>query len=80
MKALVDKIHAVDSCWRISGFIIDDPALETDPIRHVFISEFISLSSAIECSLCRLNLYTVSLGMRLVALFFSLCGVFEDHG
>ncbi|KAJ0984171.1 hypothetical protein J5N97_002527 [Dioscorea zingiberensis] len=36
MKALVDRIHAVDSCWRISGFIIDDPTLETDPIRDTF--------------------------------------------
>ncbi|KAH7671685.1 Zinc finger SWIM-type protein [Dioscorea alata] len=36
MKALVDRIHAVDSCWRISGFIIDDPASETDPIRDAF--------------------------------------------
>ncbi|KAG6480692.1 hypothetical protein ZIOFF_057277 [Zingiber officinale] len=35
MKALVDRIHAVDSAWGIGGFIIDDPALEMDPIRQV---------------------------------------------
>lgn len=33
MKALVDRIRAVDSGFKIGGFIIDDPALEIDPIR-----------------------------------------------
>ncbi|CAL9154929.1 unnamed protein product [Musa hybrid cultivar] len=36
MKALVDRIRAVDSVWNIYGFIIDDPALEIDPIRQIF--------------------------------------------
>lgn len=36
MKALADRIRAVDSGWRISGFIIDDPASEIDPIRDIF--------------------------------------------
>ncbi|XP_042386001.1 uncharacterized protein LOC121977553 isoform X2 [Zingiber officinale] len=38
MKALMDRIHAVDSFWGIGGFIIDDPALEMDPIREIFCS------------------------------------------
>jgi len=41
MKALVDKVRAVDSTWRINGFIIDDPALEIDPIRYEIICYFI---------------------------------------
>uniref|UniRef100_A0A1D1XQP4 L-ascorbate peroxidase 1, cytosolic n=2 Tax=Anthurium amnicola TaxID=1678845 RepID=A0A1D1XQP4_9ARAE len=36
MKALVGRIHATDSCWRISGFIMDDAALEVDPVRDTF--------------------------------------------
>jgi len=36
MRALTDRIHSIDSTWRISGFIIDDPASELDPIRDVF--------------------------------------------
>jgi len=36
MRALTDRIHSIDSTWRISGFIIDDPATELDPIRDVF--------------------------------------------
>jgi len=36
MRALTDRIHSIDSTWRISGFIIDDPATELGPIRDVF--------------------------------------------
>ncbi|XP_020265056.1 uncharacterized protein LOC109840725 isoform X2 [Asparagus officinalis] len=36
MKALADRVRAVESSWRINGFIIDDPALELDPIREIF--------------------------------------------
>lgn len=36
MKALADRVRAVDSCFRIGGFIIDDPASEIDPIRDIF--------------------------------------------
>ncbi|PKA50863.1 hypothetical protein AXF42_Ash007518 [Apostasia shenzhenica] len=36
MKALADRVRTVDSCWRIIGFIIDDPALELQPIRDIF--------------------------------------------
>ncbi|XP_077224519.1 SWIM zinc finger family protein isoform X2 [Tasmannia lanceolata] len=32
MKALSDRVHALDSSWRISGFLIDDAAAELDPI------------------------------------------------
>ena len=43
MRALTDRIHSIDSTWRISGFIIDDPASELDPIRYdidlIFIDE-----------------------------------------
>lgn len=38
MKALTEKIHAVDSGWRITGFLTDDPASEIDPIRDTFCS------------------------------------------
>lgn len=33
MRALTDRIHSIDSTWKIGGFIIDDPASELDPIR-----------------------------------------------
>ena len=33
MKVLADRIHSADPGWKISGFIIDDAALEVDPIR-----------------------------------------------
>lgn len=36
MKALVDKVVFADPAFSISGFIIDDPALEIDPIRELF--------------------------------------------
>ncbi|KAJ1282666.1 hypothetical protein BS78_03G069600 [Paspalum vaginatum] len=36
MTALTDRIHSIDSTWRIGGFIIDDPASELTPIRDVF--------------------------------------------
>ncbi|KAJ6833243.1 uncharacterized protein M6B38_341180 [Iris pallida] len=38
MKALVDRVRAVDLSWRVSGFMIDDPTLEIDPIRQDNIS------------------------------------------
>lgn len=52
MKALVDRIRAVDSVWNIYGFIIDDPALEIDPIRQVGgYLLFLNFSfTSIECS------------------------------
>ena len=34
MRALTDRIHYIDSTWRIGGFIIDDPASELGPIRY----------------------------------------------
>ncbi|THG11839.1 hypothetical protein TEA_000394 [Camellia sinensis var. sinensis] len=34
MKALLDRVHAVDPGWKINGFLIDDAATEIDPIRH----------------------------------------------
>ncbi|KAK1318775.1 hypothetical protein QJS10_CPB04g01789 [Acorus calamus] len=36
MKALSDRVRAVESSWMVSGFIIDDAAVEVDPIRDVF--------------------------------------------
>ncbi|KAG0480815.1 hypothetical protein HPP92_011673 [Vanilla planifolia] len=36
MKALADRVYAVDSAWKIIGYIVDDPALELQPIRDVF--------------------------------------------
>ncbi|XP_011621857.1 uncharacterized protein LOC18430096 isoform X2 [Amborella trichopoda] len=36
MRALYDRIHSMDSSWKISGFVIDDAAAEIDPIRDVF--------------------------------------------
>ncbi|XP_078435415.1 SWIM zinc finger family protein [Wolffia australiana] len=36
MKELADRVHSADPGWRISGFIIDDAALEVDPIRQIF--------------------------------------------
>ncbi|GFY91288.1 SWIM zinc finger family protein [Actinidia rufa] len=34
MKALLDRVRAVDPGWMINGFLIDDAAAEIDPIRH----------------------------------------------
>lgn len=36
MKALLDRVHAVDPGWKINGFLIDDAATEIDPIRDTF--------------------------------------------
>ncbi|XP_063948640.1 uncharacterized protein LOC108218732 isoform X2 [Daucus carota subsp. sativus] len=36
MKALVDRVIAVEPGWKVSGFLIDDAAAEIDPIRHSF--------------------------------------------
>ncbi|GAB2300509.1 hypothetical protein Dimus_034552 [Dionaea muscipula] len=36
MKALMDRVHAVDTGWKLSGFLIDDAAAEIDPIRSIF--------------------------------------------
>ncbi|CAI9260701.1 unnamed protein product [Lactuca saligna] len=33
MKALLGRVRAVDPTWKVNGFIIDDAAVETDPIR-----------------------------------------------
>ncbi|KAL8473565.1 hypothetical protein ACS0TY_030410 [Phlomoides rotata] len=36
MKALLDRVHAVDPGWKANGFLIDDAAAETEPIRETF--------------------------------------------
>lgn len=36
MKALLDRVRAVDPGWKINGFLIDDAAAEIDPIRDTF--------------------------------------------
>ncbi|KMT13779.1 hypothetical protein BVRB_4g081540 [Beta vulgaris subsp. vulgaris] len=36
MKALVDRIRAVDTGWKVSGYVIDDAAAELEPIRDMF--------------------------------------------
>nr|GEW66964.1 hypothetical protein [Tanacetum cinerariifolium] len=36
MKA--NSVRAVDPTWKFIGFLIDDAAAETDPIRHVLHS------------------------------------------
>ncbi|MBA0835002.1 hypothetical protein Goarm_007315 [Gossypium armourianum] len=34
MKALLDRARSVDPGWKINGFVIDDAAMEIDPIRQ----------------------------------------------
>lgn len=36
MKALANRIRGVDPNWRIGGFLIDDAAMEVEPIRDIF--------------------------------------------
>ncbi|CAB4318209.1 unnamed protein product [Prunus armeniaca] len=36
MKALLDRARSVEPGWKINGFLIDDAAAETDPIRDIF--------------------------------------------
>ncbi|XP_057491214.1 LOW QUALITY PROTEIN: uncharacterized protein LOC130776962 [Actinidia eriantha] len=36
MKALLNRVRAVDPGWMINGFLIDDAAAEIDPIRDTF--------------------------------------------
>ncbi|KAH6791394.1 SWIM zinc finger family protein [Perilla frutescens var. frutescens] len=36
MKALLDRVHAVDPEWKANGFLIDDAAAEIEPIRETF--------------------------------------------
>jgi len=74
MKALADRVRAVDSAWRINGFIIDDPALEIDPIRYETIYYFIL------CFVSFNNQFDGVVGKYFAAPFSSVCGVFEDHG
>ncbi|OMO93488.1 hypothetical protein COLO4_16921 [Corchorus olitorius] len=35
MKALLDRARSIDPGWKINGFVIDDAAMEIDPIRQV---------------------------------------------
>ncbi|XP_074269347.1 uncharacterized protein LOC141592534 isoform X1 [Silene latifolia] len=35
MKALFDRVHTVDTGWKISGFVVDNAASELEPIRDV---------------------------------------------
>lgn len=41
MKALVDRVHAVDQGWKINGFLVDDAAVEIDPIRQDSLLRFV---------------------------------------
>lgn len=34
MKALHDRVRAVDPTWKVNGVLIDDAAAEIDPIRQ----------------------------------------------
>lgn len=34
MKALHDRVLAVDPTWKVNGFLVDDAAAEIDPIRQ----------------------------------------------
>ncbi|XP_031100472.1 uncharacterized protein LOC116004525 [Ipomoea triloba] len=36
MKALFSRVHTTDPAWKANGFLIDDAAIETDPIREAF--------------------------------------------
>ncbi|GER44251.1 SWIM zinc finger family protein [Striga asiatica] len=36
MKALLDRVCSVDSGWKVNGFLIDDAAIDVDPIRETF--------------------------------------------
>ncbi|CAA0830226.1 SWIM zinc finger family protein [Striga hermonthica] len=38
MKALLDRVCLVDSGWKVNGFLIDDAAIDIDPIRHYTFS------------------------------------------
>ena len=34
MKALLDRARSIEPGWKINGFVIDDAAMEIDPIRQ----------------------------------------------
>ncbi|XVF52053.1 hypothetical protein PTKIN_Ptkin04bG0234200 [Pterospermum kingtungense] len=36
MKALLDRARSIEPGWKINGFVIDDAAMEIDPIRNTF--------------------------------------------
>ncbi|CAA0839876.1 SWIM zinc finger family protein [Striga hermonthica] len=36
MTALLERVCSVDSGWKVNGFLIDDAAIEIDPIREIF--------------------------------------------
>ena len=40
MKALVDRVHTVDTGWMLSAFVIDDAAADLEPIRQGPLSTF----------------------------------------
>ncbi|GJM91888.1 hypothetical protein PR202_ga08307 [Eleusine coracana subsp. coracana] len=51
VRALTDRIHSIDSTWKIGGFIIDDPASELDPIRYIIdmvVTSSNKISSVVE--------------------------------
>ncbi|WVZ72188.1 hypothetical protein U9M48_020689, partial [Paspalum notatum var. saurae] len=48
MTALTDRIHSIDSTWRIGGFIIDDPASELTPIRRTWLKNVMKKCSNAE--------------------------------
>lgn len=78
MKSLVGRIRAVDTGWKVSGFVIDDAAAELEPIRQAtytihFVWEIYSY--------CLLNLlFTFVAGIYFVVLCCFLFGVSVEHG
>lgn len=41
MKALLDRARSIEPGWKINGFLIDDAAMEIDPIRQgIFALKF----------------------------------------
>lgn len=80
MKALLGRVREVDSGWKVNGFLIDDAAVEIDPIRQNTVFGFLY-------SLVMLSIFTFNgtnskcfSGRPFLALSYFPSGVFVGHG
>lgn len=80
MKALLNRVRAVDPGWRINGFLIDDAAAETDPIRHCGLTTFILFLNLSNIPIQRIYVVIGLPGIHFLVLSYFHSGVFVDHG
>lgn len=82
MKALLGRASSVEPGWKINGFLIDDAAAETDPIRQdKFFSEVcFNVNLFMDCRVILCLQFDWIPGIYLIVLYYFPSGVFVDHG